>query len=1025
VRVSLSRELARSGCPHANVRFSTLNEIARKLAEPVLRERNLQVIGDVVRDLFAKKAIETVRTKLTYFERIAEFRGFRTKLLATLADLHGACLTVPALIAAAKDLKKSNPNTTLKLNELALLWHAYEELLAKNGLIDRAAVTEIAAQHAQNYGTSPLIIYCLDDLPELERRFLHTFTRDRDTIAFLPWLDHPSFDFTKDFQEWYKTSDFTHEPLPPYNTSAQLLSRVQRGVPEAEVTPQGSPPLTDDSSVVFLSSPDAARECEELTREILYPAQEENEEQTLAVLMRNAHPYTDLLRSSLRRSGAQAYFHQCRTLGETTVGRTLRKFLRLLRGDYRRIDVTDFLLSGSLRVPDSLAETLAELPASEWNAFAVRAEVIAGESEWRANLRRLNDSLKWEAKRLDPEDESQADYEARLQSLNAFRNYLESLFASLKETRAQKTFSDAIESVKRHFLDRVPSDDLVDDIFLQLEQSSVADFAGIAMTPDDLANVFESALRAPAQREGRYQENEPTVAKILESRGVVFDVVHLVGMTEGEFPRRAPQDPLLLDSERQLLQQWIMQGTYVTTIPRLGDRIVHEQYLFALTVGSARKKLVCSFSRSRDNGRETLPSRYLLNAVAALHGRSADVELLYEWIDTHSCSRRVAARETPEISRAIHRHEYDTVVLQQAMQSGHSSLLSHLQDSALFMHGVETERNRFHRKEFTRFDGLIESEAAKQALREWISSEAKALSATRLESFWNCPFQWYGKQLLKLEKIEERDPLAGLDPLTRGKLLHELLEEFYRQEREAGRAANSSVDNWSRLQQFSQTKFTRFEKENPAGPYLLWQREKLRMLNQLQSFFAADCAESKDSIPEYFEWSFGGEDRGIALELPDGALVRLSGQIDRIDLDRAGALKIIDYKSGVNSRKLKSDELLDGRALQLHLYCLAAERLLEKPLNRASYFFFRADSKPRVELSADQYRKDEKRLAKVIDVIHKNVLDGKFVPWPDDTVCRRCEVRVACGAGRLTHKWRLKQTDVASYAAIREGRLDD
>jgi hypothetical protein len=100
--------------------------------------------------------------------------------------------------------------------------------------------------------------------------------------------------------------------------------------------------------------------------------------------------------------------------------------------------------------------------------------------------------------------------------------------------------------------------------------------------------------------------------------------------------------------------------------------------------------------------------------------------------------------------------------------------------------------------------------------------------------------------------------------------------------------------------------------------------------------------------PAHFEVSFGPQ-RGVdpetgesqdaadvlASEAPFelvhlGETIRFSGRIDRIDLGRvAGQIvfSIIDYKSG-RSESANAAAILDGIALQLPLYALAAQKLL-------------------------------------------------------------------------------------------------
>ena len=58
----------------------------------------------------------------------------------------------------------------------------------------------------------------------------------------------------------------------------------------------------------------------------------------------------------------------------------------------------------------------------------------------------------------------------------------------------------------------------------------------------------------------------------------------------------------------------------------------------------------------------------------------------------------------------------------------------------------------------------------------------------------------------------------------------------------------------------------------------------------------------------------------------DNESVLVHGVIDRVDVDEAGNLRVIDYKAG--STGLGTRDLIEGRRLQIALYSLAAERCL-------------------------------------------------------------------------------------------------
>lgn len=104
------------------------------------------------------------------------------------------------------------------------------------------------------------------------------------------------------------------------------------------------------------------------------------------------------------------------------------------------------------------------------------------------------------------------------------------------------------------------------------------------------------------------------------------------------------------------------------------------------------------------------------------------------------------------------------------------------------------------------------------------------------------------------------------------------------------------------------------------------------MHRQLAALVAWECdpKNARDYRPYAQELRFGIPGSNLPrLRLADdsGRSFELCGIIDRIDVDSAGRLRVIDYKSG--STTYSKNDILEGRALQSALYARAAEALLQ------------------------------------------------------------------------------------------------
>ena len=83
---------------------------------------------------------------------------------------------------------------------------------------------------------------------------------------------------------------------------------------------------------------------------------------------------------------------------------------------------------------------------------------------------------------------------------------------------------------------------------------------------------------------------------------------------------------------------------------------------------------------------------------------------------------------------------------------------------------------------------------------------------------------------------------------------------------------------------------------------------------------------SEEWVPTAFAQKFGLDGNpALKINLEDGRRIHLHGVIDRIDRDKHGNLRVVDYKTGASH--LDKEDLLRGTRLQLPLYALAAMHL--------------------------------------------------------------------------------------------------
>ena len=173
------------------------------------------------------------------------------------------------------------------------------------------------------------------------------------------------------------------------------------------------------------------------------------------------------------------------------------------------------------------------------------------------------------------------------------------------------------------------------------------------------------------------------------------------------------------------------------------------------------------------------------------------------------------------------------------------------------------------------------------------------VAPTGLESYLQCPFQYFSGRTLRLKRPPLR-PRERLDFLTQGNIVHEVLAQWYPQPQDVT-ALFSSV-------------FERYLEQKQIQPGYHTERLRNGMLDDLLAFVHDG------------EWPRGEyqskTEQGFEFALEEGLLI--SGKIDRLDTAPDGRTYVIDYKySGAQNTKGRRD---NDNLLQAPLYLMAAEQ---------------------------------------------------------------------------------------------------
>lgn len=499
-----------------------------------------------------------------------------------------------------------------------------------------------------------------------------------------------------------------------------------------------------------------------------------------------------------------------------------------------------------------------------------------------------------------PSDDPEEAGDEAAYSLNVFHCAWQQKGADADIVRRDLSALDGLRTILR---DLLASDDV---LAAGLENPATIDWTQFRA---DLIHALETTA------EGAYsapRNGQVLVTTAAEARGLPHAHVYIPGLSEGVFPAEAQEDPLYLDSEREAMQA---RGIPLAT----WSERVDDQGLFIELVSLAGRTLTLS-QPLYQAGKPWQPSQFW-----------RAVERVFPSLEAES--RPAGATVAPEQAA-------NPTELMLAVSAGLSQRDGARREQALaardwlrtrpdydrawqrIKRGRRVERGRLSNAPFDKFSGLLSrpillDEAARQL------GDDRVWSATQLNEYGACGFRFFAKRLLQLEEVSE--PEAGAGPIQQGALAHKILEDAYRKIRSRGLEieAGSQDEALDILAAVAEDILPRAPARFGFRENATWPEEMQLHFNRLKQLvkddFSSDSPLSSFGQPRSV-WRQEAFYEDLPIRLAAGMKpLRVNARIDRIDV-ADGGLVVVDYKSG--GRPINRREMEIGRDFQMMIYML-------------------------------------------------------------------------------------------------------
>lgn len=765
----------------------------------------------------------------------------------------------------------------------------------------------------------------------------------------------------------------------------------------------------------------------------------------ICIVARNPIDFVDLIREKFKEYSVPQNITERNNLISSPIVIAILSFLRIYINGFKKTDIHKALYSTYHELDKSENKIRADVLMRIANLLRIEGGTIrGGDKVWKHRLEgriRSLENILYEQNYFFENEYDKENLRKELEEVKlsySYFNTLSQLYKSFKKKVNSIEFKDLvldlIEEVgiynqidKMHKTEKIDSLNL--DDFEELEKEAKAfdtfnallnefsyimqdRFGNKEFLIEELLSKFETALSGEKYQISEKRGIGVTFTTIEQTRGLDYKILILVGANEGSFPKPYNIEKML---GKELIES---ESNHISN-----EKTQFYQFLTNSKSNLDRGDLeiyICYAQKDED--KELSRSHYIdilfktigmdINAIINLNANNHELK----FID------KIASKKELLLNTNIMDISRDAV------------------DSYLNKYDLNYLKDQRIANIQKRYIKLLDSDKLDiEYLNKLNEYKNKQFSISTIETYAECPYMYFTKNILKIEQEKETD--YSLKAIELGSLMHKVLFDFYMELSKIGKDERIEIIENKlygvKLQKSKKDEYLKLllkkaedeiQRYSFDHPFFEIERTKLLGDNFIKGYFELwlldelDRAGKINLVPAFFEKSFENEILGNAKKE-----IKLRGKIDRVELiyyKNELYFMIADYKTSIKSTP-SNPSIQAAKKFQISLYMQVFKEILARELEMKVHYLGgiyygitpKSDKNVKFVLTHSDiniiHQKDvikqkkdifdtekldtilKKSLSVAIEIKDK-ISNGEFPVTPNSTACNYCEYKSLC-----------------------------